>query len=217
MGRALDRAGRPADSVRLIAVTKRCPAGSVGALASLGQRDLAENYPQELWRKAADPALPAGLRWHLIGHLQSNKARRTWPLVAAIHAVDSFRLLRALDELSRSDPPGPSLMLQLNVSGEASKHGWSESGFGADLEAIGGFQHARIVGLMTMTALGATTEEARRCYARLRSVRDDAERRLGRPLPELSMGMSGDFEAAIAEGSTLVRVGSALFRGLDAA
>ncbi len=211
---AAHRSGRLSTAVRLVAVTKRCPPPWVTALTAIGQRDLAENYPQELWNKTADPSLPADARWHLIGHLQSNKAKRTWPLVRLIHAVDSLKLLKTLDGLASSSPNDPSLCLQLNLSGEPSKHGWAEPAFLEDLDAIGSMPNARIVGLMTMSAIDATTDEARRTFERLRIVRDQAAQRLGRPLPDLSMGMSEDFEAAIAEGSTLVRIGSALFQGL---
>jgi pyridoxal phosphate enzyme (YggS family) len=209
------RAGRAPGSVRLVAVTKRCPAQWARDLAACGQLDLGENYPQELWAKAADPGLPPQVAWHLIGHLQSNKARRTWPLARMIHAVDSLRLAAMLDRMAEESPPGPELCLQLNLSGEPTKHGWDEAGFWADLDALAALRSARIVGLMTMAAFDTTAEEARPTFARLRAVRDRAEARLGRALPELSMGMSGDFEAAVAEGATLVRVGSALFRGLS--
>lgn len=214
---ALVRSGRDADNPRLVAVTKRCPFEWTRALFDLGQRDFGENYPQELWRKVDQFPLVEGVRWHLIGHLQSNKLKRTWPRVEMVHGVDSMKLLEQIDRLAADDPPGPSVCLQLNLSGESTKHGWDERSFWGDLDSIAAFGHARIVGLMTMAGYDTTSETARPTFARLREIRDEAESRVGRRFPELSMGMSGDYVAAVEEGATLVRVGSALFQGLDEA
>ncbi|MDX2037190.1 MAG: YggS family pyridoxal phosphate-dependent enzyme [Isosphaeraceae bacterium] len=208
------RAGRPAGSARLVAVTKRRPAEWVRALIALGATDIGENYPQELWEKAAAVA-DTGVRVHLIGRLQRNKAKRTAPLTCRIHGVDSLELLETLDDLSSRMTDPPRICLQLNLSGEESKQGWSEEELAADGEAIAGLKFARVDGLMTMAALGTDSETARPTFAALREARDRLEVRLGRALPELSMGMSGDFEAAVEEGATLVRVGSALFEGVD--
>lgn len=212
---ACSRSGRPSGSVRLVAVTKLTPPAWSASLLGLGQRDLGENYPQELWRKAEALAPLGDVRWHLIGHLQSNKARRTFPLVRMIHAVDSLDLLRRLDDLAAEHPDPPAACLQVNCSGEPAKHGWEPSALLADAEAIASISHLPVVGLMTMAALGTTPDQARPAFRALARLRDDLARRIGRPLPELSMGMSGDFEAAIEEGATVVRIGSALFEGLD--
>src|SRR5262249_38598443 len=144
--------------------------------------------------------------WHLIGHLQSNKARKTLPLVRLVHAVDSLKLLRTLDELVRDLglPDPPSVCLQVNTSGETAKHGWAPEAIAADAEALGSCRRLPIVGLMTMAALGSTSQAARASFARLRDTRDALSARTGLPLDELSMGMSGDFEEAIEEGATLV-------------
>jgi pyridoxal phosphate enzyme (YggS family) len=207
------RAGRDPASVTLVAVTKRQPLEWVRPLVELGVRDLGENYPQELWRRAEELAgLP--VRWHLIGHLQGNKAGRTVPLVRMIHAVDSLKLLRSLDALAAEAADPPSVCLQVNTSGEPAKHGWSAEAIIADAEAIGTCGHIPIAGLMTMAALGTSSESARPSFARLRTLRDDLSARTGLALPHLSMGMSSDYEGAIAEGATLVRVGSALFEGV---
>jgi pyridoxal phosphate enzyme (YggS family) len=211
---AARRAGRDADAVRLVAVTKRTPPEWSAALADLGVADLGENYPQELWRKVEAVARP-DVRWHLIGHLQSNKARRTLPMVAMLHGVDSLGLLRALDAMAADRPDPPGVCLQVNTSGEASKHGWEGDAVLADAEAIAACRNLPVVGLMTMAALGTDAESARPAFARLRAIRDALRERTGLALAELSMGMSGDFEAAIAEGATLVRVGSALFEGVE--
>ncbi len=213
---AATRAGRDPASVRLVAVTKRNPAEWVRALAGLGATDLGENYPQELWDKAAALTDIRTIRWHLIGHLQGNKLKKTLPLVGFIHAVDSPKLLGAIDEWAGANLTHPlEVCLQVNTSGEEAKHGWNLDDLGA-LDAILTDQtrHVRVVGLMTIAGYGTSNDEARPMFEQLRRVRDDLVARTAHPLPELSMGMSGDFEAAIAEGSTLVRVGSALFEGV---
>jgi pyridoxal phosphate enzyme (YggS family) len=214
---AARRAGRRPDSVSLVAVTKRWPVELVRLLIEAGARDLGENYPQELWRKAEALAdAPGPLRWHLIGHLQGNKAKRTLPLVRMIHAVDSLRLLRTLDELAAGLDDPPTVCLQVNTSGEEAKHGWADDAILADAEAVAGCERIKVVGLMTMAAWGTTAETARPSFARLRALRDALASRSGLALPELSMGMSNDFEADVEEGATLVRVGSALLEGVDA-
>jgi pyridoxal phosphate enzyme (YggS family) len=216
---AARRAGRDPASITLVAVTKRTPADLLGPLTACGVTDLGENYPQELWRKVEAAAglglnLSQPLCWHLIGHLQSNKARKTLPLVGMIHAVDSLKLLQTLDALAGDEPNPPSVCLQVNTSGEATKHGWSPLEIPGDAEAIAACRRIPVVGLMTMAALDATPADARASFARLRAVRDVLRDRTSLPLPELSMGMSGDFEEAVLEGSTLVRIGSALFEGV---
>jgi PLP dependent protein len=213
---AARRSGRPPDSVRLIAVTKRSPAEWIRPLVACGARDLGENYPQELWRKADALAdLGDSIRWHLIGHLQSNKVKKTLPMVAMIHAVDSLKLLRILDESARSVAAPPAVCLQVNTSHEASKHGWDADGILADADSIAACRSIPVVGLMTMAALGTTAETARGSFVALRELREALRRRTGLALDELSMGMSNDFETAIEEGATLVRVGSALFEGVE--
>jgi pyridoxal phosphate enzyme (YggS family) len=210
---AAARAGRAAESVKLVAVTKRSPLEMASALVGLGVLDLGENYPQELWAKArALTGQP--VRWHLIGHLQGNKAKTTLPLVRMIHAVDSLKLLRSLNALAAEMSDPPHVCLQVNTSDEPSKHGWSEEEILADAPRLAECNHIPIVGLMTMAALGTTAETARPSFARLREIRDTLRTRSGLALPELSMGMSNDFETAIEEGATWVRVGSALFEGV---
>jgi pyridoxal phosphate enzyme (YggS family) len=213
MAAACVRSGRPADATRLVAVTKTVSAEWAAALNAFGQVDLGENYPQELWRK--DPLLrSAAVRWHLIGHLQSNKAKKTYPLVAFVHAVDSLKLLQLLDQLAGELPTPAPVCLQVNCSGEASKHGWEGEAILNDADAIAACRRVPVTGLMTMAAIGTTPDEARPAFARLRQVRDQLQARTGIPLPELSMGMSNDYEVAIAEGATWVRVGSAIFEGV---
>jgi PLP dependent protein len=213
---AARRAVRRADSVRLIAVTKKSPPQWIRSLIDVGVRDCGENYPQELWRKHDELSDFAGsIHWHLIGHLQTNKLKKTLPMVRMIHSVDSLKLLRALDDaaLALADPP--SVCLQVNTSDEPSKHGWTNDVILREAAAIATCRAIPIVGLMTIAALGTTAETARGSFVRLRELRDVLRRETDLPLVELSMGMSNDFETAIEEGATLVRVGSALFEGID--
>jgi PLP dependent protein len=216
MTRAAEQAGRRADSVRLVAVTKKSPTEWIRSLVACGAHDLGENYPQELWRKCEALAdLGEEVRWHLIGHLQTNKVKKTITLVRMIHSVDSLKLLRALDQSAAELAAPPQVCLQVNTSGEESKHGWSPEQIVSDADAIAACRAIPVVGLMTMAALDSTAETARGCFRRLRELRDTLRPRSGLPLAELSMGMSSDFECAIQEGATLVRVGSALFQGIE--
>jgi pyridoxal phosphate enzyme (YggS family) len=214
---AASRAGRPAESVRLIAVTKKCPAEWARSLVASGACDLGENYPQELWSKAEALAdLGDSLHWHLIGHLQTNKLKKTLPLVTMIHSVDSIKLLEALDAAAAAASPRRlEVCLQVNTSDEPNKHGWSPAAILAEASAIAACQQVAVVGLMTMAAYGTSAETARGSFILLRETRDRLSQALGSPLNHLSMGMSNDFETAIEEGATLVRVGSALFEGVE--
>jgi pyridoxal phosphate enzyme (YggS family) len=202
---ACRRAGRPPDSVTLVAVTKTVSAEVAAVAVELGVTDLGENRPQELWKKSA--ALPAA-RFHLIGHLQRNKIDRTIPLTTLVHSVDSERVLDALDAFGRSRGERVPVLLEVNCSREASKGGLSPD----ELLALGdkalSLPGVSVRGLMTMAAYHDDPELCRPAFAELRALRD----RLG--VAELSMGMSNDFEVAIEEGATLVRVGTTLFEGL---
>ena len=212
---AAHRAGRDPALVTLVAVTKRTPVELIGPLVACGVRDLGENYPQELWKKVeATSLLRPSVRWHLIGHLQSNKARKTLALVRMIHAVDSLKLLETLDGLAGELSESPTICLQVNTSGEATKHGWSPQEITAQAAAIAACRRIRVVGLMTMAALDATPAAARASFAQLRALQSALREGTELSLPELSMGMSSDFEEAVEEGATLVRVGSALFEGV---
>jgi pyridoxal phosphate enzyme (YggS family) len=216
ISRAAARARRMPEEIQLVAVTKKSSPEWIRALLACGVYDLGENYPQELWKKSealADHV--ASIRWHLIGHLQTNKVKKTLSFVKLIHAVDSLKLLRVLNEAATGSPDPPSVCLQVNTSGEESKHGWSTGEILQDSQSIAECRSIPVVGLMTMAALGGTDEATCACFSKLRETRDALRRQTGLPLPELSMGMSGDFELAILEGATLVRVGSALVEGLE--
>jgi pyridoxal phosphate enzyme (YggS family) len=213
---ACRRAGRERGEVTLVAVTKTVSAEVAAQLHGLGVADLGESRPQELWRKAA--ALPASVRWHLIGHLQRNKVERTLPLVCCVHSVDSLRLLRELEAQAASRPGGVEALLEVNASGEASKYGFAPEEVPALAPALAALRHVRVTGLMTMAAYEEDPQRCRPTFVMLRRLRDRLREALGpgHALPRLSMGMSNDFEVAVEEGATLVRLGTVLFEGLPA-
>jgi len=208
---AAHRAGRDPAVVTLIAVTKTVsPDVAVVAADLVG--NLAENRPQELWKKAAGAP---GARWHLIGHLQRNKIERTVPLVTLIHSVDSERLLDALDVFGHQRGMPVPILLEVNCSREAAKGGFAVEAIPALGEKLAALTGLLVRGLMTMAAYSDNPEAARSTFAELCRIRDDLRSRSGLELPELSMGMSGDFEVAVEEGATLVRIGTTLFEGLQ--
>lgn len=208
--RARARAGR-ADPVTLVAVTKTHPADVVRAAIAAGIGDVGENRVQEMDAKVAEVGRRA-VRWHLIGHLQRNKAARAVALADLVHSLDSERLAEALSAAAVEAETVVPCLVQVNTSGEASKYGLEPDGA---LERIGRMAELpglRLEGLMTMAPFTDDERVVRRTFAALRELRDDAARQLpGFSGRELSMGMSNDFEAAVEEGSTLVRVGSSLF------
>ena len=209
---ACARVGRAPETVTLVAVTKTVSPAVAGAVAELGTLDLGESRPQELWKKAE--AVPAA-RWHLIGHFQRNKIDRTVPLVTLIHSVDSERLLDALDAFGRKRTVPVPILLEVNCSREANKGGFRPEDVPALGEKLRGLTGASVRGLMTMAAHAADPQECRPTFAELRELRDRLRVATGLALPELSMGMSNDFEVAVEEGATFIRVGSTLFEGLD--
>lgn len=215
IARACAMAGRTAESVRLVAVSKYVDTAAAALLLEAGCTTLAESRPQQLWKKAADPRL-AEARWHLVGRLQRNKVRRTLPLVELIHSVDSIRLLAAIDQEAASQGLQPRVLLEVNCSGDEAKQGLSPADARRFVESLDPYQHVKLRGLMTMAALEGGPDVARRNFAALRVLRDElaAVAPPNVQLAELSMGMSSDFEEAIAEGSTMVRIGSSLFEGL---
>jgi hypothetical protein len=210
---AAQRVGRDPSSVRIVAITKTWPAATCRAALGAGLAALGENRVQEALPKVA--ALPEA-EWHLVGHLQSNKARAAATAFDWIHAVDSPALLRRLDRDSHEAERRPSLLLQVNVTGEPQKHGLAPAGLEDPdlLAAVAELRDARLVGLMTIAARGA---DPRAAFARLRALRDAMEQRTGIGLPELSMGMSDDATVAVEEGATLVRIGTAIFGRREAA
>jgi len=204
---ACERAGRARDEVKLVAVSKTKPAEAVIEAADAGQVLFGENKVQEAQGKI--PQCPGHLQWHLIGHLQSNKARiAASGIFRMIHSVDSEKLLRLLDEYSAVPLP---VLIQVNVSGEGSKDGCAPDEAAALIEAANQCAKVEVHGLMTIPPFTPDPEKARIHFSNLRKLRDRLQQETGTPLPELSMGMSHDFEIAIEEGSTFVRVGSDIF------
>lgn len=214
-------AGRDPGDVQLVGVTKYVSAASSQLLLEAGCLDLAESRPQSLWAKAAMLAdhVPAP-RWHLIGHLQRNKIRRTLPLLTLLHSLDSIRLVEAVEAEASGAGRVCEVLVEVNLAGDPGRTGVMEADVVCVLEAAAAAPHVRVMGLMGMAAVPDGQDSravARRQFARLRELRDDLARRVptATGLRELSMGMSGDFEEAILEGATLVRVGSALWEGID--
>ncbi len=208
--------GRAAADVQLVAVTKYVGAGLTAALLDAGCATLGESRPQQLRSKAAEPVLAAA-RWHLIGHLQRNKVRPTLPLVDLIHSVDSLRLLKAIDAAVEEDSPPARVLLEVNCSGDKEKHGLTAEGLLALLAELPNLSRVEVRGLMTMAARTGGQETAAHNFAALRELRDAAASQCPETtqLTELSMGMSHDFEVAIREGATIVRIGSLLLEGVD--
>lgn len=238
MAAAAVRAGRE-PGARLIAVTKYVEPEIARLLATeCGVHDLAESRPQELWRKAAAlsdisvswPAAgqtiakrPREVCWHLIGHLQRNKVKRTLPLVGYLQSVDSPRLLEEISREAVAQNLIANVLIEVNVSGDAAKHGVSPEQLEPLLSQVQALPRLFVRGLMTMAGLESDSEQTRREFAALRRLKERTElnfepleldRAPQVAMTELSMGMSGDYEIAIEEGATMVRVGSALFEGI---
>lgn len=213
---AAKRSGRQVQEVRLVAITKSVSQEVTRALVTAGCRELGESRPQLLWEKAEALAdLP--IQWHLVGHLQRNKIRRTLPLVEMIHSLDSLRLAQALEEEAAAFGRRLPVLFEVNISHEEAKTGLQPNDVEPLLEKLAQYQHLEVRGLMGMASWEGGLDIARKEFAVLRALRDRLQSSWGKSvnLTELSMGMSMDFEVAIEEGSTLVRVGSALFEGID--
>jgi pyridoxal phosphate enzyme (YggS family) len=211
---ACTRSGRGRDQVTLVCVTKTVNPEVAALLPALGYRDLGESRPQELWRKAA--AISEGVCWHLIGHLQRNKIERSLPLADWIHSVDRTSLLQALDEEAARRQKPVQALLEVNVAREPNKHGYILDDLTGVVESLTGFQSVHIRGLMTMAPFEEDPEKCREVFVELRSARDRLQKSVPPPhsLEHLSMGMTNDFEVAIEEGATMIRVGTAIFSGL---
>ena len=209
---AASRSGRRPEDVRLIAVSKTHPIEAVRAAFDAGQRDFGENKVQEALQKIAQAA-DMGIRWHLIGHLQSNKARKAAQAAGAIHAIDSIELLKKVDQAASEAGRTIDVLIQVDLALEDTKFGAPVGDVRSIVDAAAGCTAARLTGLMLLPPLVANPEDARPWFAELRTLRDEMVA-AGAPadrLRELSMGMSHDFEVAIAEGATMVRVGTAIF------
>jgi pyridoxal phosphate enzyme (YggS family) len=204
------RSGRPAGSVTLIGVVKTLPAEALAAAVALGLTDLGENRVQEA--ESHQRSVPrAAARWHMIGHLQRNKASRALELFDVFHGIDDLDLANALAQRGARSERRVPVLLEVNVSGESTKFGVSPEGVAGLAAEVERLPALELKGLMTVGAPVERSDQARAGFARLRELRERVAQQLGRPLPELSMGMSGDFEVAVEEGATMVRVGTALF------
>ena len=206
---ACERAGRAPESVTLLAVTKSQPPELVTEAAKLGLTLFGENKVQEA--KAKIPLCPARLRWHMIGHLQSNKCRDAVELFELIQSVDSLSLAEELNKRAQQAAKTVPILLEVNIVGEASKFGYKPEQLLLDLAKLNALPRLELHGLMTVPPTSPVPEKVRPVFRRLRELREQCQQALGAPLPHMSMGMSGDFEVAIEEGSTIVRVGTAIF------
>ena len=206
---ACARVGRDPSTVQLIAVSKTFDADSVSDAVEAGQLHFGESKLQEAESKIAQ--LPGHLHWHFIGRLQRNKVRKILPQFEVIHAIDSLRLAIYTDEVAKELGLFPKVFLQVNVGGEASKGGFEPEELRTEIESMLGLERLEIMGLMCIPPAGPDAESARKWFVLLRELRDGLEAASHASLPFLSMGMSGDYEVAIEEGATHVRVGSAIF------
>lgn len=205
-------AGRSPDEVRLVAVSKTFGLEHVRAAVAAGQQDFGENRVQEALQKI-DGSADLKIRWHLIGTLQSNKVRKAVPRFSAIHSVDSLRLLEAIDAAATDAGAAPELLIQVDLAGETTKHGAPPAAVREIVRAAARCRSARVVGLMTIPPFFQNPEEARSYFVQLRDLRATLVKEGLDPalLRDLSMGMSHDFEIAVQEGATIVRLGTAIF------
>ena len=206
---AAKKSGRTPDDIALVAVSKTHPPEAVLAVADTGQNVFGESRVQEA--KAKIPLLPGRLQWHFIGHLQKNKIRVALPFFELFHSVDSLELAQQFQRIAEEEGQRPRVLLEVNLAGEASKFGFSPTAIHSQIEEILALDRLEVVGLMGMAPLAPEAEDSRTHFAALRELRDRLQNEGGVGLPELSMGMSGDYLVAVEEGATLVRVGSAIF------
>jgi len=206
---AARKSGRNAEQIELVAVSKTHTAEKVQEAIEAGQLLFGESRVQEA--RAKIPLLPSRLRWHFIGHLQKNKIRHALSLFELFHGIDSLVLAQEMERIAEEEGVRPRVLLEVNVAGEASKHGFSPEALRRDLEAALSLGRLTIEGLMTLPPFAPEAEASRQYFIALRKLRDQLEAEFDVRLPQLSMGMSGDFPIAIEEGATLVRVGTAIF------
>jgi len=206
---ACARAGRTRESVLLLAVSKTHPPETISEAVNLGLTNFGENKVQEA--KAKIPNAPGKARWHFIGHLQSNKCRDAVELFEMIQGVDSLAIAQEINKRAEQASKTMPILLEINVAGEGSKFGYNPEQMLAELKTLNALPRLEIHGLMAIPPYTPEPEKARPYFQKLRELKQQAEAVLGAPLPHLSMGMSGDFEVAIEEGATIVRIGTALF------
>jgi pyridoxal phosphate enzyme (YggS family) len=206
---AAHKVGRSPGGITLVAVSKTHDAEKVRQAYDAGHPVFGESRVQEARTKI--PLLPSAVRWHFVGYLQKNKIRHALPLFELLHSVDSLELAYDIDRIAEEEGLHPRVLLQVNVSGEGSKHGFSPDSLRLEMEPLLGLHRLTIEGFMTIPPLAPEAEASRKFFVQLREMRDALEKEFGAKLPQLSMGMTNDFVVAIEEGATLVRVGTAIF------
>src|SRR6201993_4612562 len=209
IAQAAARAGRVAEEIELVAITKTHPPEKVREAIEAGQTLFGESRVQDA--RAKIPELPSNIRWHFVGHLQKNKIRHALPLFELFHSVDSLALAQEMDRIAADEGMRPRILLEVNVAGEGSKFGFAPDKLGEQMEALLALQRLSILGLMTIPPLADEAEASRRYFVQLRELRDRVQTEFHVDLPQLSIGMTQDFPIAVEEGATLVRVGTAIF------
>ncbi|MDD5085980.1 MAG: YggS family pyridoxal phosphate-dependent enzyme [Candidatus Omnitrophica bacterium] len=203
------RAAREPGTVKIVLVTKNIPVDRIREAYDCGFRVFGENRVQEFLEKF--PALPSDITWHLIGHLQTNKVKYIADKISLIHSVDSVKLAEELEKRAALIGRNIRVLLEVNTSGEASKFGFSPDGVAGSFSNIKALPHLEVLGLMTIGPLTEDKVTSREAFRSLKVTKEKIEQNFGVSLPELSMGMSGDYEIAIEEGSTMVRIGTVVF------
>ena len=206
---AAANSGRSADDVELVAITKTHPAEKVREAIEAGQTFFGESRVQEARVKI--PELPSNIRWHFVGHLQKNKIRHALPLFEMIHSIDSLALAEDINRIAEEEGLHPRGLLEVNVAGEGSKFGFGLDKLREQMDALQALPRLTIEGLMCIPPIAEEAERSRKHFVKLRELRDSLEKDLNIKLPQLSMGMTQDFDVAVEEGATLVRVGTAIF------
>jgi pyridoxal phosphate enzyme (YggS family) len=206
---AAKKSGRSPDDIELVAISKTHEAEKVRAALEAGQEIFGESRVQEA--RAKIPLLPSSAHWHFVGHLQKNKIRHALPLFELFHSVDSIELAREMNRIAAEEGLQPRVMLEVNLAGEGSKIGFAPDSLRAEMETLLALPRLSIEGLLTLPPLAPEAEASRKYFSALRDLRDEIEKKFRAVLPQLSMGMSGDFAVAIEEGATLVRIGTAIF------
>lgn len=203
------RSGREPDEITLVVVSKVHSVRKIQEAIDVGQTVFGENYLQEALKKVA--VLPHHIKWHLVGPLQGNKIRKALDLFSLIHSVHSLALARNIDNIAGEQRVTPRILLEVNVSGETSKFGFAPQALESCIEELLALPNVQIEGLMTVTPYASDPEDSRAFFMQLRALRERLVQKTGTPLGSLSMGMSSDYQVAIEEGATLIRVGSAIF------
>jgi PLP dependent protein len=210
VARAAERAGRRADEITIVAVSKTFPAEAIRAAYDAGLRHFGENRVQE-WEEKRAAVAGLAATWHLVGHLQSNKARKAAYLFHRVDSVDDLALAKRLDAAAAAEGKNLPVLIEVHLGGEETKSGIGETELAVLAASIAPFAHIDLIGLMTIPPFFEETERARPYFRKLRELSDEVSRRLGRKLTVLSMGMTHDFEIAVEEGATDIRVGTAIF------